>query len=160
MRAKGATLADAAHGGWSRTAGETEESVMRIAILLGLMIIGLVGLASLAMAAEHTKDSLDTVKQAVADGKAILLDVRETSEWNSGHLKDARLLPLSVLKTGAKAEDVARVGAKGKIVYCHCGSGVRCLKAADELKKLGCDVRPLKAGYVDLLRAGFAPAAK
>ncbi len=37
-------------------------------------------------------------------------------------------------------------------------SGVRCLKAADELKKLGYDVRPLKEGYKDLLKAGFAPA--
>ncbi|MNC96941.1 hypothetical protein D3C83_144460 [compost metagenome] len=55
---------------------------------------------------------------------------------------------------------MAKVATKGKIVYCHCGSGVRCLKAADELKKLGYDVRPLKPGYKDLLKAGFEPAGK
>ena len=55
---------------------------------------------------------------------------------------------------------MAKVAPKDKIVYCHCGSGVRCLKAADELKKLGYDVRPLKPGYKDLLKAGFEPSEK
>jgi rhodanese-related sulfurtransferase len=102
------------------------------------------------------------VKKAVADDKAVLLDVREKSEWENGHLKDAKLLPLSALQAGAgaTAEDVAKIAPKDKIVYLHCGSGVRCLKAADALKKLGYDVRPLKPGYMDLLKAGFAPASK
>jgi len=100
------------------------------------------------------------VKKALAEGKAVLLDVREKDEWDAGHLKDSKLLPLSTLKGGAKAEDVVKVAPKDKIVYCHCGSGVRCLKAADELKKLGYDVRPLKPGYKDLLKAGFEPAEK
>lgn len=133
---------------------------MRSTILFGVLVLGLVGLSSETMAADHTKDTLDAVKKAVADDKAVLLDVREKSEWDDGHLKDAKLLPLSVLKAGAKAEDVAKVAPKGKIVYCHCAAGARCLKAADELKKLGYDVRPLKPGYMDLLKAGFAPAGK
>ena len=132
---------------------------MRIANWVGAMLIG-VSLTSAVLGAEHTKDTPDAVKKAVADGKAVLLDVREKSEWDDGHLKDAKLLPLSTLKGGAKAEDVAKIIPKDKVVYCHCGSGVRCLKAADELKKLGYDVRPLKPGYADLLKAGFAPAGK
>ncbi len=133
---------------------------MRISILVGAMLVGVASVMSAARAADHTTDTTDAVKKAVADDKAVLLDVREKSEWDDGHLKDAKLLPLSVLKAGAKAEDVAKVIPKDKIVYCHCGSGVRCLKAADELKKLGYDVRALKPGYADLLKAGFAPAAK
>ena len=133
---------------------------MRISILFGAMVVGVAGLMTTARAADHTKDTTDAVKKAVADGKAVLLDVREKSEWDDGHLKDAKLLPLSTLKGGAKAEDVAKIVPKDKVVYCHCGSGVRCLKAADELKKLGYDVRPLKPGYADLLKAGFAPAGK
>src|SRR5687767_7337489 len=113
-----------------------------------------------AWAADHTKDTPEEVKKAVADGKAVLLDVREKEEWDDGHLKDATLLPLSTFKGGAKAEDVAKVAPKDKVVYVHCGSGVRCLKAADELKKLGYDVRPLKPGYRELLKAGFEPAEK
>lgn len=133
---------------------------MRISTLFGAMVVGVAGLVATARAADHTKDTTDVVKKALADDKAVLLDVREKSEWDDGHLKDAKLLPLSTLKGGAKAEDVAKIVPKDKVVYCHCGSGVRCLKAADELKKLGYDVRPLKPGYADLLKAGFAPAGK
>ena len=133
---------------------------MRTSILFGAILVCVAVLMPSARAADHTKDTIDAVKKALADDMAVLLDVRERSEWDDGHLKDAKLLPLSVLKAGAKAEDVARIIAKDKIVYCHCGSGVRCLKAADELKKLGYDVRPLKPGYADLLKAGFAPAGK
>jgi len=132
---------------------------MRISILFGAMVV-VAGLMTTARAAEHTKDTTEVVMKSVAADRAVLLDVREQSEWDDGNLKDAKLLPLSVLKAGAKAEDVAKIIPKDKIVYCHCGSGVRCLKAADELKKLGYDVRPLKPGYADLLKAGFAPAGK
>ncbi|MSR55771.1 MAG: rhodanese-like domain-containing protein [Gemmataceae bacterium] len=89
---------------------------MRFAILFGVMVVGLAGLPSPARAADHTKDTLDAVKKAVADNKAVLLDVREKSEWDDGHLKDAKLLPLSVLTAGPKAEDVAKIGPKDKIV--------------------------------------------
>ncbi|MCE9529693.1 MAG: rhodanese-like domain-containing protein [Planctomycetes bacterium] len=129
---------------------------MRSTIVLMAMFI----LNSSTFAAEHTKDTPDDVKKAVADGKAILLDVREKSEWNDGYLKGARHLPLSELRDNPKAENVARVLPKDKIIYCHCAAGVRCLKAADALKKLGYDVRPLKPGYSDLLKAGFDPAPK
>lgn len=134
--------------------------VMRDGFRIGaaaiVLVVGLVP----TRAADHTKDTPDEVKKALADGKAVLLDVREKDEWDDGHLKDAKLLPLSTLKGGAKAEDVAKVAPKDKIVYCHCGSGVRTLKAADELKKLGYDVRPLKPGYKELLKAGFEKADK
>ena len=133
---------------------------MRAAIWLGLLAVGLAIVNSPARAAEHTKDSLETVKKAVAEEKAILLDVREKSEWDDGHVKGAKHLPLSLLKAGAKPDAVAEIIPKGTVVYCHCGSGVRCLKAADELKKLGYEVRPLKPGYEDLLKAGFKPASK
>jgi rhodanese-related sulfurtransferase len=122
--------------------------------------VAFVALLAPARGADHTTDTPEEVKKGLAAGKAVLLDVREKDEWDAGHLKDAKLLPLSALKGGAKAEDVAKVAPKDKIVYCHCGSGVRCLKAADELKKLGYDVRPLKPGYKDLLKAGFEPADK
>lgn len=126
--------------------------------LLALFLAAIPILASVGYAADHTKDTIDMVKKAIMEGTAVLVDVREKSEWDDGHLKDAKLIPLSVLKEGGKPEEVAKQIPKGKIVYCHCASGKRCLKAADELKKLGYEVRPLKAGYADLLEAGFAPA--
>jgi phage shock protein E len=113
-----------------------------------------------ALSAEHTKDSLDTVKKAVADDKAVLLDVREKAEWEQGHLRDAKFLALSALRRGISADELARVLPKDKVIYCHCASGVRCLRAADILKKSGYDVRPLKAGYKELVKSGFAAATK
>jgi rhodanese-related sulfurtransferase len=112
------------------------------------------------MAAEHTKDSLDTVKARLKDESAVLVDVREQKEWDDGHLKDARLMPLSKLKVNTEAEKLTKDLSKKKIVYCHCGAGIRALTAADILKKQGYDVRPLKAGYKDLLDAGFPKAGK
>ena len=113
----------------------------------------LLGVAFLASAQEHTRDSLDAVKRALADKKAVLIDVREKDEWDAGHLKDARLLPLSQLQ-----EKAPRDLPKDKIAYLHCASGKRCLKAAEILRKEGYDVRPLKDGYKSLLMNGFPQA--
>jgi rhodanese-related sulfurtransferase len=114
--------------------------------------------ACVACAADHTADTLDAVKKGVADKKAVLVDVREETEWKDGHLKDATLLPLSELKSGVTADKLKETLGDVKVLYLHCGSGKRCLTAADLLKKQGYDVRPLKAGYADLVKAGFEKA--
>jgi rhodanese-related sulfurtransferase len=114
--------------------------------------------ASATRAQEHTKDSLDTVKQRIAEKKAVLLDVREKEEWDAGHVRDALLLPLSGLRK--ESVDPASVLPKDKIIYCHCASGRRCLVATELLKKKGYDVRALKPGYNDLVEAGFPKADK
>lgn len=121
---------------------------------------GLTVALSITEAADHTKDTPQDVKKAIADDKAVLIDVREKDEWAAGHLKDARLLPLSELQSGVKPEDIAKMFPKGKVVYCHCAAGGRALHAADALKKLGYDARPLKPGYKDLLKAGFEAAPR
>lgn len=125
--------------------------------LLALLLTVALGLVTVeSFAAEHTKDSLDAVKKNVADQKAVLVDVREKSEWEEGHLDGAIFVPLSGLKKGEQPKTLA----KDRIVYAHCASGKRSLAAADLLIKLGYDVRPLKAGYKDLLDAGFKKAKK
>ena len=111
-----------------------------------------------ASSAEHTKDTLDTVKQKIEAQEALLVDVREKSEWEEGHLRDARFSPLSELKDDAQLEKLLKKLPKDKILYAHCRSGKRCLTAADILLKKGYDVRPLKAGYEDLRKAGFEKA--
>jgi len=109
--------------------------------------------------AEHTKESLASVQANLTDGKAVLIDVREPKEWKQGHLRDAMSVPLSELKgrldDPAYAAELTAKLPKSKIVYCHCASGVRVLPAADQLEKLGYDVRALKSGYRALVAAGF-----
>ncbi|MFL5342987.1 MAG: rhodanese-like domain-containing protein [Gemmataceae bacterium] len=109
---------------------------------------------------EHTKDDLATVKARVTEGKALLVDVREPQEWKAGHLKDAKSLPLSQIKAGLDAAELAKELPKDKPVYVHCAAGRRCLAAAKTLKELGYDVRPLKPGFSALLEAGFPEAKK
>lgn len=124
-----------------------------------IVAVALVSLAGEGIAADHTKDSLDLVKQSTAAGKAILVDVREEEEWVEGHVVSAKLLPLSTLVKGIPADELAKTLAKGKIVYVHCQAGGRCKKAADLLAKSGYDVRALQPGFPDLEKAGF-PTAK
>ena len=105
--------------------------------------------------AEHTKDSLEKVREQVKEKKAILVDVREESEWKQGHIAGATHLPLSWLAKDPDAKELQKKLPKGKILYIHCRSGGRCLIAADLLEDSGYDLRPLKPGYANLLKAGF-----
>lgn len=126
-----------------------------------LLAVVCTGLFSNALAAaEPTQDSLNTVKQRIDQDKAVLVDVRETREWNSGHVAGAVLLPLSELRKGITADELNKRIPKDLIIYTHCAVGVRSCTAADILVKHGYDVRPLKPGYKDLLAAGFKKAEK
>ena len=110
---------------------------------------------SLGLTAELTKDSLATVKKNVDQKKAVLVDVREKSEWNKGHVKGAIFLPLSALQEDAKT--LTRRLPKDKIIYTHCVVGKRSVTAGNILEKLGYEVRPIKPGYKELIAAGFQP---
>lgn len=111
-------------------------------------------------AAEHTKDSLATIKKNLAAKKAVLVDVREQREWDAGHLRDAVPLPLSAIPEKVSDKALAKRFPKGTILYLHCASGGRCLRAADLLRPAGYDVRPLREGYQTLLQNGFPKAEK
>jgi phage shock protein E len=134
---------------------------IRICHLMSMLVI--VG-AALADAAEHTPDSLAKVRDNLDQKKAVLIDVREPGEWKQGHLAEAQLVPLSDIRRLAKDANLRTRYEphlpKDQIIYCHCGSGVRVISAAHFLQLLGYDIRPLAAGYADLLEAGFRQAAK
>lgn len=111
---------------------------------------------------EHTKDSLEVVKARLTKGTAVLVDVREPFEWNDGHLKAATLVPLSDLREAKDDAEFAKKLAKklphNKVIYLHCRSGGRVLAATPILRAMKFDVRPLKAGYSTLVKAGFEKA--
>src|SRR6185369_1478100 len=118
------------------------------------------GIIRLAMGQDltHTKDSFDAVKSNVKDGKAVIIDVREQGEWDAGHLKGAVLMPMSKLRNETQAAEMLKSVPKDKIIYTHCKAGGRSLICGDILKAAGYDVRPLKPGFDDLLKAGFEKA--
>ena len=114
---------------------------------------------SMLTATGHTVDSLDVVKKRIAEGSAVLIDVREISEWDEGHLSDAILVPLSTLKDAStQAAAMAKI-PKDKTIYIHCRSGGRVLQCAEILAGKNYDLRPLKAGFTGLADAGFEEAA-
>jgi rhodanese-related sulfurtransferase len=104
---------------------------------------------------EHTSDSLETVQGRLEEKKAVLVDVRELVEWNAGYVKGAKLLPWRELQDKLSEEDVAKKIPKDVIVYTYCAVGYRSLRAAKILKKYGYEVRALKPGYEELVKAGF-----
>ena len=117
--------------------------------------------AALQDPVEHTKDTLDQVKAAMAKKDAVIVDCREKSEWDEGHLDGALFVPLSWLREESKGDKFAdKLGEKlpKKILYIHCKSGKRALTAASMLRKQGYDARALKAGFDDLRQAGFTVA--
>lgn len=109
--------------------------------------------------AQHTQDSLEVVKAAVAEQKAVLVDVREADEWQKGHVAGARFVPLSALEKGVTADQLARSIPKGTVVYTYCMVGGRSVASARFFRSLGYDVRPLKQGYPELVRSGFPAVA-
>lgn len=108
---------------------------------------------------EHTKDSIDTIRKNLNDGKAVIVDVREQREWDAGHLEGAVLLSLSWLREAGPEELEKKIPGK-KILYLHCRSGRRVLAAAPILRKAGADARPLRHGYDALRKAGFKEASR
>lgn len=127
-----------------------------------LMIACVLSWNGKARSEEHTKDSMEKIMSLVKEKKAYLIDVREKKEWDAGHLKEARFVPLSLLKSNPPAEEIRKLVPKdlpkGTILYLHCASGFRCLDAAPLLRKQGYEVRALSVGFKDLLKAGFEQA--
>lgn len=126
----------------------------RVWTIAAILFMSSVQIAS-AEKISHTSDSLDTVKRNVAAQKAVIVDCRSLEEWNGGHLDGAILLPLLDLEEGLSPEEIRKKLPEGKIIYTHCARGARALAAQELLKPLGYDVRALKPGYGDLIKAGF-----
>ncbi|KOU62003.1 sulfurtransferase [Streptomyces sp. MMG1533] len=88
---------------------------------------------------------------AESGGDAVLLDVRETHEWQAGHAPRAVHLPLSALASGAGLP--AQAQARPLVVICR--SGNRSLRAAELLAARGAEVVDVIGGMSDWAGAGL-----
>ncbi|MFF9349440.1 rhodanese-like domain-containing protein [Streptomyces sp. NPDC014734] len=77
-----------------------------------------------------------------ADGTAVLLDVREASEWHAGHAPGAVHLPLSRLVDGASLPG----RAEDRPVVVICRSGNRSRRAARVLAERGVQATDVVGG--------------
>jgi rhodanese-related sulfurtransferase len=76
------------------------------------------------------------------DGDAVLIDVREESEWDVGHAPMATLIPLAQVPD--RLDDLP----KDRLIICACRSGGRSLRAASFLADNGFDVVNLSGGMM------------
>jgi len=81
-------------------------------------------------------------------GGATLLDVRENSEWKSGHAPGAVHVALGDI------DKAPRRLRQGRPVVVMCASGMRSRTAAKHLRGLGWDAASLSGGIVAWQRAG------
>ena len=86
-------------------------------------------------------------RSLVSDG-AVLLDVRENSEWNAGHAPQAEHLPLGRIREASKKV------RDGKRVVVVCRSGNRSRHATKSLIAMGYDAVNLSGGMYAWSRAG------
>jgi rhodanese-related sulfurtransferase len=108
----------------------------------------------------RVKVSEVTVKQArerlTANRDAVLLDVREDSEWEKGHAVEAVHLGKGIFERDLESlyPDVDRE------IIMYCGGGYRSALTADAAQRMGYrNVHSLIGGYKALLESGW-PTAK
>lgn len=88
---------------------------------------------------------------------AVVIDVRDAGEFASGHLQGARNIP--VARFAERASELEKL--KDRPVIVCCASGVRSVKACEELKKLGFSrVHGLEGGISAWAAAGLPLAGK
>jgi hydroxyacylglutathione hydrolase len=78
---------------------------------------------------------------ARSDEGALLLDVREVSEWNAGHAPGAIHIPYEQLRERAHELPL------GRPIVTYCAGGIRSSLAASVLESTGHDVANLRGGF-------------
>jgi molybdopterin/thiamine biosynthesis adenylyltransferase/rhodanese-related sulfurtransferase len=90
---------------------------------------------------EVTATDVDVLR---ASGDLALVDVREDSEWEQGHLPNA----IHISKSYIEQQIEAAVPDRNQLVILYCAGGVRSLFAAETLQELGyADVASMSGGF-------------
>jgi rhodanese-related sulfurtransferase len=98
------------------------------------------------------KVSLLQATQLINQGKVAIVDVRDTAEFATGHIRDSKNIPLNEIpqRTGELEK------FKSKTVIVLCQSGVRSSKAAAQFKRAGFNhVVSLNGGLAAWLAQGL-----
>ena len=94
----------------------------------------------------------DVKRRMDAGEKLTLVDVREESEWTSGHLPGAIHLGKGIIERDVEQ----RFPATDAKLILYCGGGFRSALAADNLQKMGyTNVESMDGGWKGWLSAGY-----
>jgi len=100
----------------------------------------------------HVKEiTIDQARERLAQNpKAILMDVREDSEWNKQHAEQAVHLGKGILERDLEA----KFPDTGTEILMYCGGGYRSILTADAAQKMGYrNVFSVIGGYKALVAA-------
>lgn len=102
-------------------------------LLFALVIVSAGMLIWEPLTRRGAKVSILQATQMFNQGKILLIDVREAEEFATGHLRDAKNIPLKQLTE--RVGEIDKFKSKPVIVVCE--SGVRSSKASSQLKGAG-----------------------
>ena len=91
----------------------------------------------------------DAVRQAHDAGEIQLIDVRETYEWEAGHIAGARHIELERVASEAPSID------RDKPVVFYCRLGARAGMAANAFRRAGYDARNMVGGITEWAERGL-----
>lgn len=102
----------------------------------------------------HTLLEVDvtTAKRWLDTQEAILIDVRELSEYNDAHIANAILIPLGEIT----ADKLPKINLEQKIIL-HCARGIRSARAIEKVKNEQADLPlyNLIGGISEWMRLGL-----
>lgn len=106
-----------------------------------------------AQAKQHiTEIPPDDARRQVEGGEAILIDVREESDWRQGHAEGATHLSRGEIEL----EIEEQIPDLKKPIICYCGGGSRSALVAESLQKMGYEnVRSMAGGFKAWKEAGL-----
>lgn len=77
--------------------------------------------------------SVEEARKKVERGRALLIDVREESEWAAGHARGARHMGKGIIE-----RDIEKtIPDKNAEIVLYCGGGYRSALTADALQRMG-----------------------
>ena len=100
-----------------------------------------------------TEISLTNARSRLEEAaEVVLLDVREESEWNKSHAKDAQYLGKGILERDLEA----RFPNKDIEIIMYCGGGYRSALTCDAAQKMGYpNVKSLENGYKGMIASDW-----
>lgn len=101
----------------------------------------------------HATIDVNEANRRTLSGQAVLVDVRELSEWKTGHAPKAKHIPLGDLP--ARLPELAKAG---KPIAFICESGGRSGKACGLASKAGVEAINVKGGMASWAKTGLSVA--
>ena len=119
-----------------------------------ISVLVLLLMGTIALAADYTKDNVETIKAKVQKGEVVLIDVREADEYAAGHLPGAMHMSRGMLEFKLAANP--QFQSRDLKITLYCKTSGRAALCAQSLKEMGySNVSSIAGGFDAWQAAGF-----